>query len=292
MTDDVRAWLERTLGTPLTTCVRLTGSTSSTLYTVNDSYVVRVLDREAWLAEEPDLAEHELAALTEAQKSGVPVPAPIASADQESGFGVPTVLMSLLPGEVFLPKIPTDHWIATLAETLAKIHKYIPHDFGWHYTSWVDPKTLATPEWAQDSALWERAIALWNGPPPQSPFVFLHRDFHPVNTLWKDAKLTGVVDWITACRGPAGVDVGHCRINLALMYGPSTATKFLSAYQEAAPRFVYEPYWDLDTLLDSCMPTPTFYEPWATFGLARLPTTTLCTRLEDYLGSIFAEPLR
>ncbi|HYF61634.1 MAG TPA: aminoglycoside phosphotransferase family protein, partial [Herpetosiphonaceae bacterium] len=134
--------------------------------------------------------------------------------------------------------------------------------------------------------LWAAAFDLWRGPAPASPEVFIHRDYHPANVLWRRGAISGVVDWINACRGPAGIDVGHCRANLTVMYGPAAAGRFLAAYRAAAPAFTYEPYWDIDTIFTFGLPEPWFYEPWSAFGLDRIDAQTLGQRIEDYLGQV------
>jgi aminoglycoside phosphotransferase (APT) family kinase protein len=270
-------WLREQLGLETIAWRKLIGSTSSSLFSVNETFVLRVLDNLEWLSEEPDLAAHEAAALAEAQRTNVPSPKPIGfSSDQN------LVLMTLLPGktELLPPRLPQ------LAQTLAQIHRHDATHFAWTYRTWVDHKSLSVPAWAEHPALWETAITRWNQPPPDSPFVFLHRDFHPGNVLWEDEAITGVVDWINACLGPAGVDVGHCRMNLALMHGPEVAAEFLAAYQRSAPEFVYEPYWDIDTIFDACLPGPSFYPPWAEFGIETLSEATLQRRVEKYLQQI------
>lgn len=70
------------------------------------SFSPRALDWLAELAEEPDLAEHESAALREARGAGLKAPAPVAFAGAEAGFGAPVVLMSFVEGEVRL--LPSD----------------------------------------------------------------------------------------------------------------------------------------------------------------------------------------
>ena len=95
------------------------------------------------------------------------------------------------------------------------------------YRRYYEPDRLAVPSWAGDRDVWERAIALAHAPPPELPERFIHRDFHPGNTLWEGAELTGVVDWTTGSRGPAAVDLGHLRWNLALDYGQRVADAVL-----------------------------------------------------------------
>ena len=279
-------WLEARIREEVSECRPLVGSTSSKLFVVNERYVLRIVDNSDWLAEETDIPEHETAALREAALTGIPAPMPLAFGNESVGFGAPVVLMSFLPGRVQL--LPDDRaaWLRALAQTLAKIHAHRATGFPWQYESWVNKDALCVPEWTQHPALWEQAIAQWQAPPPRSPSVYLHRDFHPCNVLWNNEKICGVVDWVSACRGPAGVDVGHCRVDLALQVDPEAAQAFLRAYQDAAPEFTYERYWDLDAILDMCLPTPSFYEPWEQFGLPVIPQDILNQRLDAYLLQI------
>jgi hypothetical protein len=52
-----------------------------------------------------------------------------------------------------------------------------------------------------------------------------------------------VVDWTTGSRGPAAVDFGHLRWNLALDYGQRVADAVL-------PHPEHDPYYDVVTALD------------------------------------------
>ncbi|MCW2936210.1 MAG: hypothetical protein JWM19_7172 [Actinomycetia bacterium] len=62
--------------------------------------------------------------------------------------------------------------------------------------------------------------------------------------LWRRGRLTGVVDWATSCTGPADFDVGHCRLNLAVLFGADWAERLRLAYEAEAGRAV-DPWWDL-----------------------------------------------
>ncbi len=48
--------------------------------------------------------------------------------------------------------------------------------------------------------------------------------------MWSRGRVTGVVDWASACRGPTGCDIAHCRANLRRLAGPGTADSFVAAY--------------------------------------------------------------
>lgn len=268
------------------------GSTSSSVYLIESSgtgsprYVLRVLDNRAWLAQEPDLAAHEAAALERAAAAGLRAPRPIAFSPEDLGFGGPAVLMSFVTGAIDLRPRSLPDWLDGLAGELAAIHRTPADGFPWRFRSWVDPASLAPPAWSSDPGAWERAIELWLGPPPPSRTVFLHRDFHPTNVLWEGESISGTVDWINACAGPAGVDVAHCRTNLALMFGPAVADRFLASYSGAAGTFEYHPYWEIDSILNSCLPKPAYYDPWTEFGLSPIPEAELIRRIDSHLQQV------
>ena len=272
---------------------RLRGATSSQVWRVQAGpvplAVLRVLDNQRWLASEPDLAEHEYAALTFAHSRGLRAPRALAHATQHAGFGAPVVLMSHLDGDVRLHRTGNLRWLLLLAEELAHIHSHAAHDLPWRYKTWTERSALAVPAWSSIPAAWRHAIEIVLGPEPPVAPVLIHRDYHPTNVLWRDGPsgevISGVVDWINACSGPAGVDVAHCRANLAMMIGTDAADAFLSAYQRAAPDFDYQPYWELDGILDTGR-NPSFYPPWSEFGLPAIPAPALRDRVERYLESI------
>lgn len=269
------------------------GSTSSSLFLIEnfrgatlERFVLRVLDNREWLAAEPDLASHEAAALNEAQRAGLSAPRLVACAADDVGFGAPVVLMSFVEGQIELRPADFQPWLAGLAGQLAVIHRHTAESFPWRFRSWVSRAALAPPPWSKAPCVWERAIELWHNAEPEARAVFIHRDYHPTNVLWRGDAVSGVVDWINACRGPAGADVAHCRTNLAQMYGPEVADRFLDAYLEVADGFTYDPYWDVDSVLDMCLPQPTFYEPWSHFGLDTIAPEENMRRVDAYLECV------
>ena len=87
-----------------------------------------------------------------------------------------------------------------------------------------------------------------------------------------------------AFRGPADVDVGHCRLNLAVLYSAELAADFLAAYEADAGLRV-DPYWDI-----RCATAPAF-EDWAAFipiqvgGRARFDSAGMHRRVDDLLAA-------
>jgi aminoglycoside phosphotransferase (APT) family kinase protein len=119
------------------------------------------------------------------------------------------------------------------------------------YRRYCDPEDLTWPAWLPHSAVWATAFRLVQEAPPDSPVCFIHRDFHPGNTLWVRGRLSGVVDWTQASFGPPGVDLGHMRWNLTLRYGLAAADDFLAAYAALAQSAVeHQAYWDVVTVID------------------------------------------
>ena len=294
---DAHEWLRRSIGgaTRRLDIVQMKGSTSSSVFLVEcarnfapQRFVLRVLDNREWLADEPDLAAHEAAALIEVERAGLLAPRLVAYASDDVGFGAPVVLMTFIEGEIELRPASFEWWLGDLAGQLAAIHRHTADAFPWRFRSWVNRANLAPPKWRTMPRVWERAIDLLLGAEPDSRPVFIHRDYHPTNVLWRAGAISGVVDWINACRGPAGVDVAHCRTNLAQMYGPDVADQFLDAYLEVADGAEYDPYWDIDSVLDMCIPEPSFYEPWQQFGLNVIAPDEFRRRIETYLERVMA----
>lgn len=269
----------------------LKGATSSDLYEIEmgqETLILRLFTLKEWVEEEPDLAKHEAASLRYASQIGVPTPEIIAFDADGTFCGTPAVLMSKVPGSVDLKPKNLKNWLDQLAETLFQVHQLDAKDFPWHYFSYIDVSKVEIPRWSKQPALWEKAMKIVKGPEPETPECFIHRDFHPANVLWSDGKLSGVVDWPNACRGPVGADLGHCRMNLAALFDADTADVFLDTYQSLADdSFKYEPYYDLTALFDfTYWGTPKVYEGWPEFGINHLTDQMMQDKADAYLVSI------
>jgi aminoglycoside phosphotransferase (APT) family kinase protein len=99
------------------------------------------------------------------------------------------------------------------------------------------------PAWSRRPWLWRNAIELLSGPAPQTR-TFIHGDFQHFNLLWSRELLTGVVDWTEAGLGDPDRDVGHSRLNLAVLYSAELAELFLAAYETESGRRI-DPWWDV-----------------------------------------------
>ena len=291
-------WVERSVGpgARVESVTKLAGATSSILHALRVDYhgrqfelvLRRFVDAE-WLKVEPDLARHEAAALEMAGLAGVSVPLLIAFDEGGEACGSPATLMTRLPGGVELRPDDLDAWLHGLAEALAPFHEIEAEEFPWSYYPYTDVQGLEVPGWSRARESWRKAVEVVKGPRPASRECFIHRDYHPANVLWSGGRVSGVVDWVNACRGAAGIDVAWCRHNLARMYGVGAADKFLGAYQRlAGPRFADEPFWDLITVVELLPGPPRVYEGWPAIGLTRLAEETIRARVDEYVSSLVA----
>jgi aminoglycoside phosphotransferase (APT) family kinase protein len=233
------------------------GGTSSAVHVVHmedrvgrrSRLVLRRFVRADWLAEEPDVAVREAEALRvlAGTDHGLPLPELVAVDETGAEAGAPAVLITALPGRVDWAPRELGPWLDRLVALLPPIHAvrvpgevelrpYRPYELG---------RELAPPRWTRYPRAWARAIAAYEGPAPSAERVFVHRDFHPGNVLWRRGRVSGLVDWANASVGAPEADVGHCRANLAGHSGLAVADDFLARWQAVTGRTGYHPYWDL-----------------------------------------------
>jgi aminoglycoside phosphotransferase (APT) family kinase protein len=198
--------------------------------------------------DEPDPAAAEARALRLAEATGVPTPALLAVDPDGTLAGVPALLMSRLPGRVDWWPSDLDRWLGRLAGLLPRIHDTAlpPADIVPRFAPYRQ-ENYRPPGWARYPRVWEQAVEISRGPAPDLPAVLLHRDFHPGNVLWRYGRVSGVVDWLGACSGPAAADVAHCRLNLLTM-GAEVAERFTVSWERAAGA-AYHPWGDVVTVV-------------------------------------------
>lgn len=185
-----------------------------------------------WPPDEPadGLVAREASALAALRGRGVPAPELLAADEDGTRSGVRCTLTSALDGEPDLAPADLRAWLAQLAHTQAAIHavpeQALPRWDGWYEAG-------APLEWLEDSGLRDAAREAASGP-LIGERVFVHGDYQHFNVLWRHGRLSGVVDWPNAGTGSRGGDVGHCRLNLAVLFGPAPAADFLTAYEREA----------------------------------------------------------
>jgi len=294
--EQVRRWIEDSVGGRVISAALLPGATSTLLHSVevdcNGASLNLVLRRfvdEEWVKREPDVASREAASLRHATRAGLSAPELVACDADGTHCGVPATLVTRLRGTVILEPTSRKQWLRGLAESAAQIHRVDAEGFPWKYRRYNDGLTLAVPAWSQRPEAWEKAIELIESRPPEYRGCFVHRDYHPSNVLWDRGRVSGVVDWVNGCGGPAGIDVAWCRHNLANLHGVAVADDFLAAYMEVAgPEFEYNPYWDLISVVELLPGPPTMYEGWRASGVADISNELMGERVDQYVASVVA----
>ena len=211
-----------------------------------------------------------------------PAPAPIAVSDGSETEGVAAVLMTRVPGRVFLTPREPDHWLRQMAELLPRLHALDIEAPPGHAPVAQEPVTA--PEWIRRKDAWDAAQALLAEAPPRSPRCFVHMDFQHFNMLWQRERLTGVVDWTWPKMAAPDLDVGHCRLNLAVLHSADWAERFRIAYEAAAGRKV-EPWFDLKRILGFSRDWQKFI-PLQVAGRAVVDIAGMPGRVEDLIASV------
>jgi aminoglycoside phosphotransferase (APT) family kinase protein len=296
LSENTRRWIEGATGARVISDAVLPGATSSLLHAVEvegasskRSVVLRRFVNEKWVKAEPDVAVREGTSLQHATRAGLPAPELIALDADGEHCGVPATLVTRLEGSVVLEPSDRAQWLRGLAETAARIHRVDAGGFRWKYRRYNEGATLTLPLWSKQQDAWAKAIKIVEDPPHSYSECFVHRDYHPSNVLWQNDRVSGVVDWVNGCRGPAGIDVAWCRHNLANLHGVPAADEFLSAYVAAAgSEFKYDPYWDLMSVIELLPGPPSTYAGWRAGGVPNIADATMRERVDEYVASVVA----
>jgi aminoglycoside phosphotransferase (APT) family kinase protein len=190
---------------------------------------------------------------------GVPAPRPLLLDAGGEHFGVPCMVVSRLPGRPPLYPRSWHLFLARLAEALASVHRLTPDSAGLSHLIGVTghsnlDERLSRPlhEKLQGDRLAEYAWSVLrerlNSLAPAAP-ALVHDDFWPGNTVWYRGRLSGVVDWGSACIGDLRADVAQCRVDLTLMYGAQRARQFAEEYEALAGPSQLHGLWFWDAYL-------------------------------------------
>lgn len=215
--------------------VRLTGGIMSnidrlTLRTRTNDVIDVVLRRYPgagqWAVE---LIHRESAALTAIAHHDIPAPRLLAADATGEHSGTPCLLMSALPGKPWLPAADLHKFVHHLATMLARIHNITGLALAPTEPRHVNPD--GDHRWLDDPGLARTLVhAATDIHSTESP-VLVHGDYHPLNVLWNAETISGVIDWDRTGNGQRAIDVGHCRLALAVLYSADVAEEFRRCYE-------------------------------------------------------------
>ena len=254
--DAALQWVERSLNVSVRGVRAYKGGSSSAIHAIRvdgagrpATVVLRRYVVERLNLEEPDLAQREAEVLGLLERCSVPTPELLACDPTGLDAGDPSVLMSRIGGRVDWSPSELDRWLYRLAEVLPSIHE-APITVGVQDFVPYEPESWEPPRWLRDKRLWARALDVFHGPRLDPDRVFIHRDYHPGNVLWRGGRVSGVVDWQAASLGPRAADVWHCRANLLGRFGLDVADRFLHAWESITGE-TYHPWAEAVMLVDA-----------------------------------------
>jgi Ser/Thr protein kinase RdoA (MazF antagonist) len=287
------AWVERTVatGARVTGGRRMLGGITSSVHRLSlrlpggtSRQVVMKRYADPHWDDVQALVRNEAAALAAAKTREIPAPQLLgASADGAETEGVPSLLMTRAPGRVWLAPGDLDEWIRQLARLLPLIHRGAARVTA-HQPR--DVEELSVPASAGRPEVWAAAKRVVATEPPPGKPAFIHGDYQHFNVLWSRGRLSALVDWSSAQIGPPDVDLGHCRLNLAVLSSAEVAERFRHAYEAEAGRRV-EPWWDIHELL-------AYDDSWQDFipiqvaGRASVDVAGMTGRVEELLAMALA----
>jgi hypothetical protein len=139
----------------------------------------------------------------------------------------PTSLISWLDGQPDITPTDPGGWARQLGRALAALHT-VPTERLAELPSVFDrsggsQEILGGPLAAKVRSHWPQVV--------RSPEVLTHCDYWSGNVVWRDGRLTGIIDW--------------CRLDLVLLFDEQIADDFLAAYEAATGQAVGEMrLWD------------------------------------------------
>lgn len=214
----------------------------------------------------------------------LPLPVPTALASDATGgeAGRPALLLRSMPGRLLAGTREIRAAIPAMADTLAQCQREARAVVaGTRFRPWHAGAAVVEPAWSGRGDLWRRAAALLGRFPPPRADAFIHRDPHPANFLFEDGRVTALLDWPHAGRGPAGMDAARMGVNLACLVDPDAAVAFREAF-EARRGIRPDPLLDVHAAVEF-LPEPDGGASWRALG-AHLTRSEARERLEAFLA--------
>lgn len=252
LSERVRIWVETALGpnARVQAATVLSGGLTADM----DRLIVAVAGRQLdvvlrrWSDHEwgPGLVDREAAGLEALASHDLPVPRLLAADHSGEEAGEPCLLMTALPGDPAFNPSDLPVFVDELASTLVRLHDIDPAGLAATDPHGFDQRRVHA--WIGDPALAQAVIEAADGSGGRLETVLVHGDYHPLNMLWQGRRLSGVVDWAYVGGGRREIDVGLCRLSLAVLFSAATAEAFLNRYEAEAGRQV-DPHADIRSLL-------------------------------------------
>lgn len=213
------------------------------------------LHGEVDLQQNPNVAADEFHVLQLAHAAGLATPAPVYLDATDPLFPTPSLVVEYMEGRTDLKPEDREDYVMQMAAALSRIHQM--NTAGQELSFLLrlaDSCAEAAERQRQTSGvnagerqLLDLLAPRWPLPRKNTPVV-LHGDYWPGNTLWKDGRLTAVIDWEDTRLGDPLFDVSNARFEILMLYGPVIMDRFTRHYESLNPvDFGCLPWWDLYT---------------------------------------------
>ena len=226
---------------------------------------------DANLAADPDAAENEARVLDALSRTGLPVPRALHLDQSRRLLPRPFLVVTFLEGAPDYD--PSDRTGAAqqMAGFLARLHAI---DTGRDDLVAVPRRhgPLDGPSSRSDrlpgAFRGARELLEASSPPPvRNPEALLHGDFWAGNVLWRDGRLSGVVDWEDAAVGDPLADLAIARVDMSWGFGREAMEAFTARYAGCTGSDLYAlPYWDLRAALRQAPHATDYAEGWREMG--------------------------
>ena len=113
----------------------------------------------------------------------------------------------------------------------------------------------------------------------------------PATSYGTTVRCSGVVDWTGGGTGPAGLDIGWCRLDLYLLYDERMADVFLASYEDATGTAFDSWLWDQWALARSFSIVESWDGNYAPLGRNDLTATELRRRHSQWTTLRTASPV-
>jgi len=251
----------------------------STMHVILRRYAEGMQERGRLVAQEAEI-------LQGLANTGIATPRLLAADPTGERAGEPALLMTKLPGKVLLTPVDMPAWLRQLAVQLCAIHDLPP--VGEEFDGRVFGPARREAPWSARPDLWARAVDVVAAGMPEPSRHRTHGDYQLFNILWSRGRISGVLDWVWSRSGPFEIDVGHCRLNLAVLHSADVAERFREIYEAESGRSC-DPRWDLSTMMayagDDRWPR---FIPIQVAGRAPVDVEGMDARVEELVERILA----
>ena len=246
---------------------------------------------EGAMRDDPRAATNEFRLLQLLISAGLPVPEPRLLDESAEIFPEPYLVVEYIDGEPDCAPADVSDFISQLAARLVEIHR-VDADVTWlpPYTPrFIHHRSIrATPHHSLDVGRIRAALASEWPARQRNPSVLLHGDYWPGNVLWKDARITGVIDWEESCIGDPMTDLAITRLEMVWAFGMEAMHEFTRRYQSLSGFDLGDlPYWDLDAALRPVFNIDEWAAGWPDLGRSDVTEATLRVGHRQFVGQAF-----